>query len=441
MPEIDFYLYRFEELEKETYRKQPDFVRKLRRRAIDRFAELGFPSTHIEEWRFTNVSPLAKIRFELAVNGRNRLRAESLEPFALPDSCELVFVNGRFAPEFSRLHGLPAGIEVQTLAEAMEKVPQELEAHLGRYAGVDDHPFVALNTAFMDDGIFVRVPAGQVVETAIHLVFVSSPAGEATVSHVRNLIVVGANSEVTVVERYIGSGGHVYLTNAVTEVVAGENAVVHHYKLQQESEQAFHMATLQYYQKASSNVASHNIALGGGLSRNDVNAVLDGDGGHCLLNGFYLATGRQHVDNHTRIHHVKPHCTSLEIYKGILNDHGRGVFNGRILVDKEAQKTNAIQTNRNMLLSEHSLVNSNPQLEIYADDVKCTHGSTIGQLDADSLFYLRSRGIGLDTARAILIQAFASEVFDQIKIDVIREELTSHLSDRLHYRRVLDEQV
>jgi Fe-S cluster assembly protein SufD len=436
---IDPYLFRFEQLKKERYEREPSFLQELRREAISRFADLGFPATRLEDWKYTNVEAIAKMRFEFAADGRNGVHTSSLKPYTLGESCQLVFVNGSYAPEFSNLAGLPEGTEVRSLADVLEKAPEELEPHLGRYASFKDHPFVALNTAFIGDGVFVKVPAGTIVETPIHVIFVTTPTGEATVSHLRNLIVAGDNSQVTVIERYVGLGSHVYFNNLVTEVVAGDNAVVNHYKLQQESEEAFHIATLQYHQTASSNIASHNITVGGGLSRNDVNAVLDGEGGDCILNGFYLMTGRQHVDNHTRIRHAKPHCTSLEVYKGILNDHARGVFNGRIIVDQEAQKTNAIQTNRNLLLSDGCLVNSNPQLEIYADDVKCTHGSTIGQLDAESLFYLRSRGLSFEVARAILIQAFAGEVLDQIKVEPIRKEVVELMSNRLRYGRMLPE--
>lgn len=434
MHEIDSYLVRFEQLEKDVFRKEPETIRELRRSALSRFADLGFPTSRLEEWRFTNVAPIAKMRFELARDGLNGFKPDQLRPLALEGAWQVVFVNGRFAPEFSSLGALPEGVEVRSLADVLESSPEKVEPHLGRYARFEDHAFVALNTAFMGDGAFVRVAPGRVIEKPIHLIFVSTAAADASVAHIRNLIVVEENSQAAVVERYVGLGDAVYLTNAVSEVVAGANTVIDHYKLQQESVEAFHIATLQYHQGGSSNVRSHNVALGAGLSRNDVNAVLDGEGGDCLLNGFYLGTDRQHIDNHTRIYHVKPHCTSLEIYKGILNDHARGVFNGRIIVDKEAQKTNAIQTNRNLLLSDDSLVNSNPQLEIYADDVKCTHGSTIGQLDEESMFYLRSRGLSYEAARALLISAFAGEVFDQMKIDAIRAALSDTLSERLGFR-------
>lgn len=439
LPGTERYLHRFEHLDRERFKKEPDTIRELRRAAIARFSDLGFPSTRLEDWKYTNVAPIAKMQFELETDGRNGVSRKKVRSYELDEACQIVFVNGRFAPEFSSTKGLPDGIEIRSLAEAMENSPEKVEPHLGRYASFEQNAFVALNTAFLSDGVFLYVPPETIVETVIHVVFLTTTQMDGTVSHLRNLIVVDDNSEATVVERYASLGGKVYFNNVVTEVVAGANAVVDHYKLQQESEEAFHIATIQSEQKADSNLTSHNISLGGNLSRNDVNAVLDGEGGDLHLNGFYLLGGRQHLDNHTRIRHAKPHCTSLEIYKGILDDHAHGVFNGIIFVEQGAQKTNAIQTNRNLLLSEDCLANSNPQLEIYADDVKCTHGSTIGQLDEDSIFYLRSRGLSYEAARALLINAYASEVLDPIKIRSIREELRAVLSDRLHFGQVLVE--
>jgi Fe-S cluster assembly protein SufD len=315
-----------------------------------------------------------------------------------------------------------------------------LEPYLARYARYQDHSFVALNTAFIEDGAFVSIPSGKIVEEPIHLFFVSTAAGEATVSHPRNLILVGNDSQVTIVESYVGLNHGVTWTNAVTEIVVGESAVVEHYKLQWEREEAFHTATLQVHESRSSNFTSHSVALGGSLVRNEVNVALDGEGGECTLNGLYLATGRQHVDNHTRIDHVKPHCTSRELYKGVLEGKARGVFNGKIYVHKAAQKTDARQTNKNLLLSADASVDTKPQLEIYNNDVKCTHGSTIGQLDEDALFYLRARGIGLETARSLLTYGFISDIVGRIKLASIRDQLESFVTTRLEQRSHLKEQ-
>jgi Fe-S cluster assembly protein SufD len=309
---------------------------------------------------------------------------------------------------------------VCSLAEALEKNRELLEPHLAQHAGHEDSAFTALNSAFLSDGAFVYLPAGSVIEDPIHLLYFSTVNGAPSVSHPRTLIVAGAGSQAKVVESYVGLDGEVYFTNAVTEVVAEEGAVIDHYKLQRESRQAFHMATLQFHQGRNATVANHCISLGGGLVRNDINAVMDGDGGDCTLNGLYVVEGDQHVDHHTVIDHVKPQCNSRELYKGILDDYGRAVFNGRVIVRPDAQKTNAQQSNKNLLLSKDALVNTNPQLEINADDVKCAHGATIGQLDADALFYLRARGIDEETARTLLIHGFLADVSSQLKIDAVR---------------------
>src|SRR5262249_41723876 len=308
----------------------------------------------------------------------------------------LVFVNGRFQGELSKL---PRGIEVGSLAATMQSGHATAEQHLARHAGYKDHAFVALNTAFLEDGAFIEVPKETVLEQPLHLVFLSVPTGP-VVSHPRSLIVVGRDAQVSVVESYFGFSEKTYFTNAVTEIVAGENAIVEHYKLQQEQEQAFHVSTLQVHQERASSFTSHSISLGGALVRNDVNTVLDGEGAESTLNGLYIGKGAKRVDNHTTIDQAQPHCSSREIYKGILDGKASAVFNGKIVVRKGAQKTDAKQTNKNLLLSEDATINTKPQLEIYADDVKCTHGATIGQLGEESVFYLRSRGIGQEEARA-----------------------------------------
>jgi Fe-S cluster assembly protein SufD len=300
---------------------------------------------------------------------------------------------------------------VASLAEVLEKAPDKVEPWLGQYARFDDHPFVALNTAFLRDGALVWVPRGVIVEKPIHLMFVSSSTG--IVTFPRNLFVAGENSQVTLVETYAGEGA--YFTCPVTELVAGPASVVDHYKLQVESRQAFHMATFQIEAERSCAPSSHSISIGGALVRNDVNAVLDGEGIDCILNGLYLGEGRQVIDNHMRVEHARPHCASHELYKGVLDGAARSVFNGLIHVHPGAQKTDAKQSNRNLLLSASAIANSNPQLEIFADDVKCTHGSTVGQLDEDAIFYLRSRGIGEEAARSLLTYAFASDIVERIK--------------------------
>ena len=436
------YLSDFEWFERNGAAKGPSWAHPIRKAAISRFAELGFPTTRDEEWKYTSLAPILKVPFRHARLASNGLNAEALAhmTFGEVPCSRLVFVNGRYSRELSSLRSLPEGVKVESLASALNAGPKELEPHLARYASYNNHALVALNTAFMEDGAFVYIPEGQVVDEPIYLLFVSTARGEATVSYPRNLIVLEGDSQAMIIEGYIGLENEVYFTNAVTEIVAGENAVIDHCKLQRESGEAFHIATLQAHLERSSNFSSYSIALGGALVRNDVNATLEGEGIECTLNGLYMVTDRQHVDNHTRIDHLRPHCSSRELYKGVLDGRARGVFNGKIYVHKPAQKTDARQTNKNLLLSENALINTKPQLEIYADDVKCTHGSTVGQLDKDAIFYLRSRGIGLGAARSLLTYAFASDIVNRIKVEAIRVELDKLLATRLQ-KNLQDEEA
>jgi Fe-S cluster assembly protein SufD len=393
-----------------------------RRRAIQRFEEMGFPTTRQEEWRFTNVSPIARTPFKLAVHGRNGLTVADLSnyTFGEADCTQLVFVDGHFSRHLTTLGSLSQGLRLTNLATAVETDRDLVEPHLARYASTGENPFTALNTAFMADGAFLYVPPGTVLKNIIHLLFISTRRTEATVSHPRNLLVIGNGGCATIVESYVGPERGVYFTNAVTELALGVNSVVDHYKLQRESTEAFHVGRLQVLQQQDSSFSSHSLSLGGALVRNDVNVVLDAKGSGCALNGLYVTRGKQHVDNHTSIDHARPNCSSRQLYKGILDGSSTGVFNGRILVRQDAQKTNARQTNKNLLLSEEALANSTPQLEIFADDVKCTHGATIGRLDEEGLFYLRSRGIDEASARTLLTYAFATEILSAVKVKPIQ---------------------
>jgi Fe-S cluster assembly protein SufD len=399
----------------------PGWLRRIREEAIQRFEELGFPTTREEDWKFTNVAPIARTRFHPAEPASVVLRDS--------DKPRLVFVNGRYSPELSS-----GSLPVTSLRAALREDAQVLGQHMARYASYQDHAFRALNTAFFEDGAFIQIPKAAVIEEPIHLVFVSKAGERPAVSYPRNLILIGEDSQVAVVETYLGAGDGVYFTNAVTEIVAGPNAVVEHYKLQQESERAFHIASLQVVQGRDCHFTSHSISLGGALVRNDVNSVLS-EGAECTLNGLYLVHGRQHVDNHTVIDHAKPHAASHELYKGILDGQSSAVFNGKILVRKDAQKTDAKQTNKNLVLSEDAVINTKPELQIYADDVRCTHGATIGQIDPDAIFYLRSRGIGAEQARHLLTYAFAREILDRMKLEPLRERLEQKLFERLHEHR------
>ena len=405
------------------------WLEKLRRAGIERFEAVGFPNNKQEEWRFTNVAPIARTRFALP----ERVGLAGRPPFSFGDeaAAELVFVNGHFLPELSKLEGLPAGVRVGSLSEALRSDDEGndggsasfLERHLGRHADIQGNPFVALNTGFVREGAFVHFARGAVLERPVHLLFLSVPGGEPTVSHPRVLVVAEDNAEGTVVETYAGLGQGVYFTNAVTEVVAGNNARVDHLKLQQETRQAFHVATTQAQVGRTGAFISHSATLGGKLSRNDLNVVLAGDGAETTMNGLVWIGGDQHADNHTLIDNARPGCPSHELYKHVLADKASAVFKGKILVQQPAQKTDAKQTSKSLLLSDDAVMNSQPALEIYADDVKCTHGSTIGPVDEDMVFYLRSRGVSLEAARHLLTYAFAADITRRIRVEPVRRRL------------------
>jgi len=408
------------------------WTRALREAAFARFAELGLPTTKHEEWKYTSLEPLARTTFKPALPAR--LGLERLAPLGLAWLAEnrLVCVNGCFSPELSFLQKLPQRVRAGSLSDALTRERELVAPHLGRYAAYDEHAFVALNTAFMRDGVFVWVPKGTVVEKPIHLVFLTVGKDGPTVSQPRNLIVLEENSEAAILESYLGLDDNGYFTNGVTEVVLADNAVLDHTKIERESQGAFHIANLQVQQGRSARFFSHVVSTGGSLVRNEVNTVLGGEGGECSLDGLFVVDASQHVDNRTRIDHVRPHGSSRELYKGVLGGAARGIFNGKIYVHKNAAKTDAKQTNNNLLLSKNASVDTKPQLEIYNNDVKCTHGSTIGQIDGRALFYLRSRGLAQAEAQRILTFAFASEVIGRIKLERLRLQLENWLLGRFY---------
>ncbi|MSQ97030.1 MAG: Fe-S cluster assembly protein SufD [Gemmataceae bacterium] len=386
--------------------------RALRQSGRERLGSLAWPTTRCEDWRFTSVAPIVETTFALPV------KCDDLKLPAATNTLRLVFVNGRFAKALSA--PIAAGLQVGSLADAGANV-----ALLAQIAADKDNAFTAMNTSFLCDGAYVVISDGQVVEQPIEIVYLSRSTDKPIVSHPRTLIVVGKNAQATVVERYQGDGA--YFTNAVTEISLAEGAVLDHVKLQQESLQAYHIANTQIVQGARSTFTSHYLSLGGALVRNEVRVRFDGEHAESTVNGLYLASGKQHMDNFTVIDHAQPNCASHELYKGILDERAHGVFNGKIFVRKDAQKTDAKQTNKVLLLSDDATINTKPQLEIFADDVKCTHGATIGQLDATQLFYLQSRGIPLDAARRLLTFAFANDVVNRVKIEAIRAELEERI--------------
>jgi Fe-S cluster assembly protein SufD len=342
-----------------------------------------------------------------------------------------VFINGHYAPDLSSVEHQPGGITVSSLAAALAAGSTVAEQHLAQRAPGNDNAFAALNAAFFQDGAFIHVPAGQTVAAPIHLLFIATTEEEGATWHPRNLIVAGKDSRLTLLESYVSMVDTPYFTNAVTDLMLGDGAVIEHAKFQDESPDAYHMATIRAHLGRSCNFISHSIATGARLSRNNIRTHLNGEGVECILNGLYLTRADQLADHHMVVEHAQPHCNSHEYYNGILDGRSKGVFHGRILVHQAAQKTDAKQTNKNLLLSDNATVDTKPQLEIYADDVKCTHGATIGQLNEESIFYLRARGLGAETARRMLIHAFAGEIIERVRYAPAREELDKLVWDRL----------
>jgi len=413
--------------------RDPQWLVEIRRAAWERLREIGFPTVREEDWKYTNVAPILRVPFAEAPETELRaVRGEQRpHPSPLPEGqgTQLVFINGRYNAELSSV--VPGeGLDVASLREVLATRPDEARPYLARIAR-QANGFAAANAAFLEDGAFVRIPRGAAVVHPIHLLFLSEPAFGPTLSHPRNLVIAEPGSQAAVVETYVGTAGELYLTNPVTEVSVGDGANLDLYKLEQESTSAYHVATTEVRQERDSRFTSNSITLGGAIARNDLIVRLEAEGADCTLNGLFIGSGAQHFDNDTLIDHAKPHGTSRELYKGIMDGKSRGIFHGKIVVRPDAQKTDAMQTNKNLLLSKEALVNSTPALEIFADDVKCRHGSTIGQLDAGAMFYLRSRGIGEEEARDLLVYAFASDVASRIRIAPLRALVERHLGLRL----------
>ena len=405
---------------------QPRWLGQARDSAMAQFERLGFPTTKIEQWRFTSVAPIAERTFVLAKDG---VAAKQQTDALSAPIAQAVCVNGKFMPQLSELGKLPKGVQLLSLEAALASHPALIEPYLAKLSLTETNSFTSLNTAFLRDGVVLLIPARAVVEQPIEITFASVSEGTGSVSHPRLLIVAGEASQATVFERYVGTGAA--FTNAVGEIWLGANAVVDHYKLQEEPAETFHIASLFLHCARSGTFSSHSLTFGGSIARNDVVATLDGEGIDCTLNGLYVGRGTQLIDNHTTIDHAMPHCGSHEVYKGILGDQSRAVFNGKIIVRPDAQKTDAKQTNKALLLSDEANINSKPELEIFANDVKCTHGAAIGQLDDAAMFYLRSRGLGITESRAMLVHAFAGDILHRVKIAPVREYLEGILTARL----------
>ncbi len=402
----------------------PEWLPELRRRAFDRFNTLGFPTTRDEDWHFTSVTPIAERTFRSVKAPATTLALGDIEPYLVDTAWHrLVFVNGRLEPSLSQFAELPANVQISPLSEALREEPEWVGKHLGALADFDRAAFTALNTAFMQDGVVIRIPRGEVVETPLHIVHVVDPHADGAALHPRLLVVTESQARVSLVESFVGLGGASYLTNGVAEIVIGDGARVDHYKVQREGTDAFHVDTTQVTQGRDSIYHSFSYASGAALSRTNIYTKLLGTGGEARLNGLYVVDGAQHADHQTFVEHIAESCASRELYAGILDGSSHGVFNGKVFVDPAAQKTDGKQTNKALLLSPQARVDTKPQLEIFADDVKCTHGATIGRLDDNALFYLKSRGIGADNAKALLTYAFAAEPLETIEIDALRLEL------------------
>jgi len=420
-------------LEPQPNGHHPAWLTDARRAAFEWVAEHGFPTLKDEDWRYTRLGPILDIPFEAAAAGMgHRLSSSMIDALAADlGGTRLVFVNGHFAPELSSVAELPEGATVTNLASLLAEGAERVEPFLARPFGPQHHAFTALNAALTEDGAFVQVRAGTTVAEPIHLVFFSDTGGSPLVSSPRSLVLAGPRSQVTIVETYVGAPGDVYCTNAVTEVVLEEGAAVEHYKVQDESETAFHLALLDVRQRRDSTFSSRSVALGASIARHEVQVGLEAEGAEVSLDGLYMPRGDQHHDNPILIEHAAPHCTSRQLYKGVMDGHGQGVFNGRVVVRPGAAGSDAAQTNKNLLLSDHAEVETRPRLEILADDVKCTHGATVGRLDEDAVFYLRSRGVPHLAARGLLIYAFANEMVERLRPEPLRSRVEKLVAHRL----------
>ena len=436
MTDVGHYLAAFKAFAGNGAGRAPSWLKEIREGAIARFAELGFPTTKQEEWRFTSVAPIVDTRFSHPASRIPHPGLSEIGALLMGDGPRVVLVDGRYAPELSSAAGRPAGVRVESLASAVAQGPgSELaREHLARHARWHDSPFAALNTAFLADGAFVHVPAGATLEQPLEVLFLSSgrPATDGpTVSHPRSLIVIERGAQAAVVETYAGLGDGVYWSNAVTEVVVGEAARAELYRVQREGPQGLQVATTHSRQERDSFLGAHVVTLGAALARHDITTVLAGAGAELILNGLYLLRDDQHADHHTVIDHAQPHCASHEYFNGVLAGRAHGVFTGRIIVRPGAQRTDSKQTNNNLLLSTEARADSQPQLEIYADDVKCTHGSTVGPLDPRAVFYLRSRGVGEHEARRLLTYGFAAEILGRMEVAPLRAQLDAIVRGRL----------
>jgi Fe-S cluster assembly protein SufD len=434
--EKDSFLLAAETVARTRRGKDPAWMEKLRDDALSSLESLQLPTTRHEEWKYTNIAPILRLDlFHSNALEPNRVSSDSLRAstFAEGKQSLLVFINGHFSAELSDTSGIAAGITVGNIADVTARDPRRLREHLGTYASWRDSALTAANTALISDGAVVHIPERAVVESPIHVLYIATPSELANSFHPRTLVIVERDAIATVIESYVSLEDEtVYFTNAVTEVAVAEGARLDHYRLQEESEKAFHIGRTEIAQSGSSTYNSCAISIGARLARHDLNLKLDGERSESSIDGLYVASDGQHVDNHTSIDHQHPNCASHQLYKGILDGDGRAVFNGKIFVRQQALHTDARQLNKNLVLSSEASVDTKPQLEIFADDVKCAHGATVGQLEDEELFYLASRGLDPERARALLTYGFAEDVISRISLKSAREQLDRIVLDKLH---------
>jgi Fe-S cluster assembly protein SufD len=427
LPETSIESYRLSFEEAAKVSNEPAWMRELRRSAMGTFERLDFPTMKDEDWHFTNIAPVAEKVFG-APRAGSKVSDDVIAKFSHgQDWNTVVIVNGR---QQKTAGSEGAQIEISSLADEIAKESEVVKRHISKLATSESASFTALNTALATDGVVLRIPANTKVEKPVHLLFIADANAENAAVQTRNLIFAEKFSEATIIESYVSVGGMNYFSNAVTEVFVADGARLGHYKLQTESRTAFHVGTIQVHQGRDSRYESFSFATGAKLSRTNVYTTLAGDAAEAILNGLYMVDGQQHVDHQTRIEHVAPNCPSHELYKGILDGSSHGVFNGKVYVHPEAQKTDGKQSNNNLLLSDSARVDTKPQLEIFADDVKCTHGATVGRLDETALFYMRSRGIGPAQAKRLLTYAFAADVLEKIELEPLKEALEAQVLAR-----------
>lgn len=431
---IEWYVSNFKLFEEKLNGQSKSFLHDIRKYALKQLAELDFPTNKNEEWKYTNISPILKHNFIPAINTvLPKFSNSTIKEFLFRDFDYhlIVFVNGIYSENLSEVGELPVGVVLGSLNKLVKENPKLINGYINKLSKIDN-AFNALNTAFASDGLVLIVPDGKIVEKPIQILYLNSSDKELVLAMPRNLIVAGKNSQVSVITNYRGFGEKIYFSNIITEVFVDEYAIVDLCKVQNENLESFHIEKVQAYQKKNSVFTHYNIGFGGAIVRNDINSVLDDENIETHYYGLYMANEKQHMDNHTFIDHAKPNCMSNEVYKGILDDYSRGVFNGKIIVRQDAQKTNAYQQNKTILLSKTATIDTKPQLEIFADDVKCSHGATVGHLDETSEFYIRSRGVPQELAKSMLIRAFANDVVETIKINPLKEQINHMIFDHLH---------